>query len=67
MVKNLNDIFKLRPTELSEVVVDIESLRPSKEDTSIKIYGSLEFVKKFEELLYGTGTTKNHNNPRKIH
>jgi hypothetical protein len=57
MVKTLNDIFKLKPTKLGEVPIDIESLRPSKGDRSIKIYGSLEFMKKFEELLYGTGTT----------
>jgi hypothetical protein len=67
MIKNLSDILKLKPTKLSEVVIDIESLRPQKGNTGIKIYGSLEFCRKFEEILNGTGTTQNTHNTRKVH
>lgn len=43
-----------------------EFSRPWSAPNTNIIYGSLEFCKKFEEVLYGTGTTQNTHNSGKV-
>lgn len=55
----------LRPPTREEMVREFS--RPWNKPNTDMILCGIEAAELFNKALYGTGTTENHNNPRKIH